>query len=484
MRWIYTILFFFLCIQAKSQLILNNYVSFPLIQPFTTFNWNSLSWGIISTWNDGGVVINNNRFTNTDIGTQFGSAVVVTAGDGMFEVKNSAFTHTDGEAVQFENFGDGTGDTVWVHDNFFANNKNGLYFTNCNAVFIIRNNQFINPHGARLGKGQAIQFNACTLQEGSVVEYNRIESFWGEGYTEDLISFFGGTSASAGDTAYCQYNISRGGGPSASGGGFICGDGDGSRIVIRNNVLKDPGNYVVNIAGGTHNSVRYNIGYQRTWIYSNNIATYAYITGASEVCSDQSLYGNIIHLEKDENYYWWGDPEQTCGTVVGVDRAGNPSDPDAAWHDGNSSTIDESGINALVPVRLITFVPDSILWKLRDSSTIYRHETGGAGWVSPGFNGAWPPSPYRPTANAGSDQSINISTATLSASGGSGGDTYRWVQQSGPSTAIMSAPNSASNNLSGLTDGTYVLWVEVARTDTEGNVSSDYDIIIITVLLT
>lgn len=80
-----------------------------------------------------------------------------------------------------------------------------------------------------------------------------------------------------------------------------------------------------------------------------------------------------------------------------------------------------------------------------------------------------------PVADAGNNQSITISTATLTGSGTDADGTivsYLWTQMpGGPNTATIVSPNSATTNLTGLIGGSYVFNLLV--TDNQGAVSGD-----------
>lgn len=81
-----------------------------------------------------------------------------------------------------------------------------------------------------------------------------------------------------------------------------------------------------------------------------------------------------------------------------------------------------------------------------------------------------------PTANAGVDKSITLPTSSVSLSG-SGTDpdgsiaSYGWTQVSGPNTASIGTPNSASTTVSGLAQGTYLFRLKV--TDNGGLSATD-----------
>lgn len=81
-----------------------------------------------------------------------------------------------------------------------------------------------------------------------------------------------------------------------------------------------------------------------------------------------------------------------------------------------------------------------------------------------------------PTANAGADKVITLPVSTTSLSG-SGNDpdgtitSYQWTQQSGPSSATMTAATSPVLNVTGLLAGTYVFRLKV--TDNGGLTGTD-----------
>jgi hypothetical protein len=83
-----------------------------------------------------------------------------------------------------------------------------------------------------------------------------------------------------------------------------------------------------------------------------------------------------------------------------------------------------------------------------------------------------------PTANAGDDITIHSpeTSATLTGSGNDIDgtiDSYEWVQISGPSTATIESPNSATTNITNLDGGIY----EFKLTVTDNGGASDYDVI-------
>ncbi len=81
-----------------------------------------------------------------------------------------------------------------------------------------------------------------------------------------------------------------------------------------------------------------------------------------------------------------------------------------------------------------------------------------------------------PSANAGNNQTIILptSSATLAGSGSETGGSivsYGWLQVSGPSAAVVSAPDANSTTVSSLVEGTYVF--QLLATDASGQAGAD-----------
>lgn len=93
----------------------------------------------------------------------------------------------------------------------------------------------------------------------------------------------------------------------------------------------------------------------------------------------------------------------------------------------------------------------------------------------PGCTGYTSPSNLPPNVNAGNDQSISVSTATLSGTAtpqtGRWISSYIWKQTSGPTNALFSTLNDNAVTLSGLSTGTYVF--SLTATDQLNSLASD-----------
>jgi large repetitive protein len=90
----------------------------------------------------------------------------------------------------------------------------------------------------------------------------------------------------------------------------------------------------------------------------------------------------------------------------------------------------------------------------------------------------------RPTANAGTDQSIILPANSITLTG-TGNDpdgsitAYAWTKFSGPTEGTIQSPNSASTNVTGLVEGTYVFRLTV--TDNASTPATAFDDVTVTV---
>ena len=406
----------FCCQVSFSQ---TNYLKLPASAP-RTYNGQS------------DFVIENLSFTNMS-----GNNLTIFNGSNI-TIRNCYFSVSKGIGVELENCSN-----VTIENCFFANNKSGVYATSCSGIKV-NNNQFINAQGP-FPRGQFVQFNSVT-GSGNSVSGNRGECFRGESYAEDLVNMYR-SNGTSGSPVLVKDNLFRGGGPSPSGGGLLSGDFDGGYVVVENNKLVFPGNYGISIAGGNNITLRNNAVYseRRPW---TNVGIYVWAQqGAS--CSQITVEGNKstwTHKDGFSNPFWDGG---NCGPIN--------------WDGLNSSG--QSLASMSFPEQLITYVSEDELWQVRDQSREFV--------VTVQVN-EMPPWLPRPTANAGQDKSVTGATTTLS---GSGGNSYRWVQVSGPNNATLTNANSSNVNLSGLVNGTYTFRLEAY--DAEG--AADADWVVLTV---
>ena len=437
----------------------------PITTPSEGFNWNNLQVQSPTTYTgQTNLVIDGKSFTNLNCSNQNGDDLFINNCTNV-TIRNCYFGSSCGIGVAIS-----SSTNVLIENCFFANNKSGVYVDGASQDIIVRDNQCINPHGP-FPRGQFVQFNGVTTSVSgeSAVRRNEIENFLGEGYAEDVINMFN-SSGRSGAPLDVSENTIRGGGPSLSGGGILLGESSGDWNHGNNNKVWNPGNYQMALGGGSNNSLTNNFGWTDNSVSVDNWSNVGYTIWAQQAYSlpfdnatftGNSNYTYTARFARNPFYY----PTTVTGTI------------DATWVDPDSwySLGQEVAYQNIIqfPATIITYVTEDILWQIRDESQQFR--------VSVQV-GDKPPWLLRPTANAGADQNITISTATLSgaASTSTNGKNYRWVLVSGPNTPTMSAPLAVTNNLSGLITGTYVIRLEVADND---NIA-DADWVTINVVIT
>lgn len=130
-----------------------------------------------------------------------------------------------------------------VSTGVFAGYSQGISITNCQAK------NMVGP----FPEGQFVKFNNVS-GGGNQIAFNKFENILGESYTEDAISMYQSNGLPA-DPVLIESNWIKGGGPSASGGGIMLGDGGGSYITAKDNFLVDAGQYGMAVAGGSYMSI-------------------------------------------------------------------------------------------------------------------------------------------------------------------------------------------------------------------------------------
>lgn len=174
---------------------------------------------------------------------------------------------------------------------------------------VVEKNKVLNVQGP-MARGQFVQFNGVN-GGGNKVICNEGESILGEGKPEDAINMFN-SNGIATDPILIRGNKIKGGGPSRSGGGIMTGDGTGSYMIVQDNILVDPGQYGVAVAGGHDIKLLNNKIYakQAPW---TNVGLYIWDQYNSN-CNNITVEGNEVnwtHRDGFQNPMWNG---QNCGT--------------------------------------------------------------------------------------------------------------------------------------------------------------------------
>ena len=361
---------------------------------------------------------------------------------------------------------------VLIKNNFFANNRAGVYASSCTTIKV-KSNQFINIHSigpsGQYQSGQFVQFNACG-GDGNEVSGNVGECFWGESRPEDLISMHR-SSGTLLSPLLVKDNIFRGGGPSLSGGGIVAGDYGGDYITIQNNKLFNPGQYGIGITGGTGHKILNNDVWsdQKPW---SNVGLPVWRIPGSEnypPCEEVEVRDNRVNficgnsascgeqgVGQPNNYYYPTNPEENCTGLR------EPPDP---------LTLQQ--IQPYFPATLFsinTANPEDKVWHIRDDAWNFYTQINQSGI-------------YRPTAGTEADKTIVGNATTLSATNSScsnctGSNYYHWVQVSGPGTATITNSTAFTCDVSGLLAGVYEFRLEV--TDDDGAADADWITVTVT----
>jgi parallel beta-helix repeat protein len=212
-----------------------------------------------------------------------------------------------------------------VHDVLVAHNSfddvSGALLASKSTNNIVFEHNYATRIRGPFPRGQIVQFNQV-VGSGNRISCNVSDQTtpgYGNG-TEDHINTWlsSGTAASP---ILIKFNKLRGGGPSKSGGGIIAGDGGGSYITIDTNILVNPGQYGVAIAGGHDNKLLNNKVYSSSFAWSN-VGAFVWIQNDS-VSYGHEVSGNRVNWTNKigQQNSWWNQgntgPVITNGNVFG-----------------------------------------------------------------------------------------------------------------------------------------------------------------------
>lgn len=199
---------------------------------------------------------------------------------------------------------------ITIDYNYFTNVSTGVYVDHSQAgAIVVDNNQFLNMKGP-FPRGQFVQFNNVN-GAGSSVSHNKGENILGQSYPEDAINIYQ-SNGTASSPIMVVGNWIRGGGPSASGGGIMLGDQGGSYVYASDNVLVNPGEYGMAIAGGDHNSIVNNQIYGVSQSFTNVGLYVNSIGGYNE--TNSTVKGNKVKFYNSNNYM------NPCWLAPGVNK--------------------------------------------------------------------------------------------------------------------------------------------------------------------
>jgi hypothetical protein len=245
---------------------------------------------------------------NSEIGPcQWGPGIDV-IGSYNIKVRNSYIHDTTGNSIQTYN-----ASGVDVYNNRLERGASGVYAVSSTKVTVVRN-RFLNVKGP-LPRGQFVQFNGVT---GTLnrINCNVGENVMGQSSPEDAISLY----RSAGDpTDPIQVvgNKIKGGGPSTSGSGIMTGDNSGGHVLIKDNILVDPGNVGIGISGGHHIQALNNLIYARQQPFTSvGLYVWNWYSSYDPNCYAHTVKGNIVNWTDKKglkNPNWDGG---NCGPIA------------------------------------------------------------------------------------------------------------------------------------------------------------------------
>lgn len=181
-------------------------------------------------------------------------------------------------------------------------------------------------------RGQLVQFSAI-IGSGHRISCNVSEQTapgYGNG-VEDHINMYK-SSGTAESPILIKYNKIRGGGPSQSGGGVLAGDESGSHITIDSNILVNPGQYGIGIAGGRGNRILNNKIYSDAFPWTNvGLYVWNQYTPAS---FGHEVSGNRVNwTNRDGRQNNWENPGNSGSIMTSNNVFGDSTIGPAIWNE-------------------------------------------------------------------------------------------------------------------------------------------------------
>jgi hypothetical protein len=237
------------------------------------------------------------------IGPCAGHGIDISASSGI-TIRQSRIVDTRGNGVNvFQT------DGLAVVSNTIERNAGAVYVHKGTRIQI-KANTFRDVRGPQ-PRGQFVQFNDVSGGDNAIA-CNVGTNSPGRSSPEDTINVFGSHGLPQ-DPIRVIGNRITGGGPSSYGGGILLGDGGGSWQLAQDNVLTDPGQFGIAVAGGQNIAVKGNLIYGRSQPFTNvGIYVWNQYSGA---CSGVSVGGNIVEWWSKEgrrNSRWNAD---NCGPI-------------------------------------------------------------------------------------------------------------------------------------------------------------------------
>ncbi|HLT96512.1 MAG TPA: right-handed parallel beta-helix repeat-containing protein [Acidimicrobiia bacterium] len=158
-----------------------------------------------------------------------------------------------------------------------------------------------------------IQFDKVS-GPGNLIAGNVVINLPGNTETEDSINLYRSEGSEA-SPIIVEQNLIRHGGSSTTGSGIMVGDHGGRYIWVRENVLIDPGQVGIGVAGGVAISVVGNVVYSGSFDWTN-VGIYVW-NQDSPACDDIEVRDNTVEFYNSSgarNAYYDG---ANCGPIAG-----------------------------------------------------------------------------------------------------------------------------------------------------------------------
>ena len=222
-------------------------------------------------------------------------------------IKNSVIGSCKGNGIYIVN-----SDNIEIYNNNIEKVQSGVYAVNSTRINV-HHNRFLNMMGP-FPRGQYVQFNNVD-GGGNRINYNEGESRLGQSYPEDLVNLYK-SKGNSNDPIQIVGNRFKGGGPSKSGGGIMAGDNDGGNVLVRNNVLVDPGQYGIAIAGGNGVRILDNKVYGKQQHFTN-VGIYVWRQKNTASCSGHEVANNEARFYNKTGSLNSAWNAGNCGSVAG-----------------------------------------------------------------------------------------------------------------------------------------------------------------------
>jgi hypothetical protein len=284
----------------------------------------------------------NIKIINSELGPCATHGVQASSSSSL-SIENSYIHDTTGNGVEFYQVSNAS-----VTGNRIERSAAGVYALLSTRI-VVENNRFQNVLGP-MPRGEFVQFNQV-YGGGNRIKCNTAESIAGQGDPQDGINLFG-SNGTATDPIQVIGNKIRGGGPSMWGGGILLGDGGGSWQVAKDNIVVDPGQYGVGIAGGQNNQLLNNTVYARSQFFTN-VGVYVW-NQYGPACSSITVQGNIVNYTNRDGLKtpWWEGGN--CGSIAGLASNNWSAAIDAGVFDQPIAACQTQIIDSIAPSVAIT----------------------------------------------------------------------------------------------------------------------------------